>query len=308
MKWFKHMSNSHRDKTLKGVFRKHGLEGEARFWRLIELMAEAFENDDVSFDFELENLRESLRFRSLKDCRSFLDTLTILTDMIVEYSGNDCRITYDKLLDIKDNHSKNLQATTKRQTSNLPLEGEEEREKEEELEKESIVVKDSDTDYTHPLDLDPNKVNLPNGMEVVTDSRIPPGREFYLNSKSFAPKKRCATDVKDHRLKWFMDLFNDHCESHGMVRIKALSESRTKAIDKGIKAIGDDCQTWLKVFKVAGSKGFSKPNGDSWTPEFDYIFTKENYLKFSEADLSKKIINTTNGIDHLRDLAQSNPY
>ena len=122
MKWFKHHSNSHRDKTLRGVFRKYGLEGEARFWRLIELMAERFQNDEVQFDFDLETIRESLRFRSVNDCRPFLDLLTTLSRMKVEYSGNNCRIIYHKILEIKDNHSRNLQVTDKQLTSNLLLE------------------------------------------------------------------------------------------------------------------------------------------------------------------------------------------
>jgi hypothetical protein len=39
MKWFKHHSDASRGETLQKIFNKYGLEGEARFWRLVELLS-----------------------------------------------------------------------------------------------------------------------------------------------------------------------------------------------------------------------------------------------------------------------------
>lgn len=104
------------------IFKKYGLEGEARFWRLVELMAERLDKNETIFHFDLETIRQSLRFRSLTDCRPFLDHLTTFTGMKVNYSGNDCEIEWCKILEIKDNHSRNLQVTDKQLASNLLLE------------------------------------------------------------------------------------------------------------------------------------------------------------------------------------------
>jgi hypothetical protein len=41
--------------------------------------------------------------------------------MIVNHSGNDCLIKYDKITKIKDNHHKNLPAACQELASNLPL-------------------------------------------------------------------------------------------------------------------------------------------------------------------------------------------
>lgn len=121
MKWFKHYSDASRGETLEKIFIKFGLEGEARYWRLVELMAYRFDGSTDSFRFTLETIRQSLRHRSLTDCRLFLDHLTTLSTMKVEYSGNDCLIKYDKIMKIKDNHHKNLLVVSKQLASDLPL-------------------------------------------------------------------------------------------------------------------------------------------------------------------------------------------
>ena len=139
MKWFKHYSNAHRDRTLMAIFKKYGLEGEARFWRLVELMAERLDKNETIFYFDLETIRQSLRFRSLTDCRPFLDHLTTFTEMKVNYSGNDCVIEWRKILEIKDNHSRNLQVTDKQLASNLLLDKKEKRRREEEEEEKAAT-------------------------------------------------------------------------------------------------------------------------------------------------------------------------
>lgn len=121
MKWFKHYSDASKGETLEKIFRKYGLEGEARYWRLVELLAYRYDGNGDSFGFSLETIRQSLRHRSLTDCRLFLDHLTTFSTMKVEYSGNDCLIKYDKIMKIKDNHHKNLPVSSKELASNLPL-------------------------------------------------------------------------------------------------------------------------------------------------------------------------------------------
>lgn len=121
MKWFKHYSDASKGETLEKIFRKYGLEGEARYWRLIELLAYRFDGSTDSFSFSLETIRQSLRHRSLTDCRLFLDHLTTISSLEVNHSDNDCVIKYDKIMKIKDNHHKNLPVDGNKKEKNLPL-------------------------------------------------------------------------------------------------------------------------------------------------------------------------------------------
>lgn len=177
---------------------------------------------------------------------------------------------------------------------------------------EYVVVTDSDTDYTHPLELDPDLVNR-TGKEIkegtlisikqtdtskiqkVVDTIVSSGRMDY------------APEPKGSRFQWMMDLFNDHAKAHQMPKIKVISKERERAIDRGIKAIGSDCETWLKVFSVAGKKGFVKKEGGSWSPDFDYVFRVGNPLKFSEADAEKRTT-ITNLSDKIKEQLENCPY
>ena len=130
MKWFKHYSNATDGETLQNLFRKYGLEGEARYWRLVQLLAKQYDGSTELLYFSLETIRQSLRHRSLTDCRSFLDHLTTISGMVVHYSGNDCQIKYPKLSEIKDNHVKNLQVTGKKLAHRLDIDKDKELDKE----------------------------------------------------------------------------------------------------------------------------------------------------------------------------------
>lgn len=114
MKWFKHYSDASRGDLLSKINREFGLQGEARWWRLIELMAERYPVENDTFTFTSELLRRSMSFRSLIDLESFLDRLQIHSGLIVNRLGNDYELIYSKLSEIKDNHTKNLQATGKK--------------------------------------------------------------------------------------------------------------------------------------------------------------------------------------------------
>jgi hypothetical protein len=66
----------------------------------------------------------------------------------VQISGESCTINYPRLLEIKDNHTKNLQAASKSLPSNFPLEEEEEEEEEEDI--DNTVLLPEDTEVKKP--------------------------------------------------------------------------------------------------------------------------------------------------------------
>lgn len=302
--YFRHSCGARNDDKINDLMASLGRRAkEAYFYyfTLIEFCASSSEDGQTEFTLHEATLRELWRC-NVQGVHEMCDKLT--SSALLSHTKRAGRVVFSI-----PNLPKYKGKYKKEDEKKALIKVKESKEKENKLnEKEEVivVVNDSKTDYTHPLEIDPDKVNQDHISDALNYSVV--GKLTEIQEGLNPPKKKCATNVKDHKFKWFMDLFNDHCESHGMVKIKALSDARTKAIEKGIKAIGEDCETWLKVFKVAGTKGFVGKDGKSWTPEFDYIFTKERYIAFSEADPSKKIITTANDVDHLRDLAQANPY
>ena len=292
------MSNSHRDKTLKGIFRKYGLEGEARFWRLVELMAEAFENDCTSFDFELENLRECLRFRSLKDCRSFLDTLTILTEMKVEYIENDCRIIWSKLLDIKDNHSSNLQVAKKRLPRDLALELELEKERELEEELKNKVV-DTDSEF-----------NLGN-IAVIPDSRIPIDERIFISAKSFTEK---ATEIQEGLSSASKKRVANQKEpwlNHGFDLVKLYEkyprkEGRKDGLTRLIKIVTTEEKYSQVMSAIDNYTHMTAGTETKFIKLFSsFVSNWEDYLVISGNSVTSK---NTSVADHARKLLENNPF
>lgn len=113
MKWCKHMANASEGKTLSTLFREYGLIGEARYWRLVQELTKQHEKGVKNYYLSLETIRRSICVRSATDARHFLDLLATCSGMVVNYNGNDCEIKYDKIAELQDNHTNNLQATCK---------------------------------------------------------------------------------------------------------------------------------------------------------------------------------------------------
>jgi len=131
MKWFKHMTECRNGSTMQKIFAEFGLEGEARFWRFLELCAAQWDGKSYpEITISKVLLREQLRFRCWNDTRKILERLANDSFMsFVEYPKHVV-FKIPKLLEIKDNHTKNLQVAGKSLASLLPLEEEEEEDKE----------------------------------------------------------------------------------------------------------------------------------------------------------------------------------
>lgn len=196
MKWFKHNVDADEGKIVIHVIRKYGLEGEARYWRLVGILAKNFDSCKKGwFVLPLEAIQAKLRQRSVKDCTLFLDYLAQYTPVfgqtkekdfpfIVEYSGNNCRIKYDKIAEIKDNYTKDLQASSKRKASNLLLDKEKEK-------RERIKNKNSSS-----LNSSSSKPNIPAVVVEVTN--------VIRNLKSdLSNLESCLSSASDNTKKVF---------------------------------------------------------------------------------------------------------
>ena len=77
MKWFKHYSDCKNSEHLMALEAKHGLEGYARYWKLLEFLSEKFDGEDVNFKVPTRLLRECMRFKSTMKLRQFADETLI---------------------------------------------------------------------------------------------------------------------------------------------------------------------------------------------------------------------------------------
>lgn len=113
MKWFKHYSNASTSQKLNIIMDKHGLDGYAKYWLLVELLAEKFDGNEPIFLLHYTTIKQRLRAYHNKITRTFLEDLDNVGLMSVKCKDNLYTIYFPKLLEIKDNHTRNLQVKTK---------------------------------------------------------------------------------------------------------------------------------------------------------------------------------------------------
>ena len=120
MKWFKHYVDASRSEKLAALREKTGLEGYARYWLLVEFLAEKFDGNNTEFIVNRKTLGRHLGYYRPTMARHWLDIGHTLGLFQVSLSGQ-CQVNDDlnylivfpKLLEIKDNHTRNLQVTSK---------------------------------------------------------------------------------------------------------------------------------------------------------------------------------------------------
>lgn len=120
MKWFKHYTDASRSEKLAALVEKTGLEGYARYWLLVEFLAEKFDGTKTEFLVNRKTLGRHLGYYRPTMAQHWLDIGHTLGLFQVSLSGH-CQVNDDlnylivfpKLLEIKDNHTKNLQVTSK---------------------------------------------------------------------------------------------------------------------------------------------------------------------------------------------------
>lgn len=113
MKWFKHYTGASRSEKLNALRDKYGLEGYARYWLLVELLAEKFDGTDTTFRIHKRTMSQQLGYYRHTMSEQWLNNGQTLGLYNFHCDGDVYVIVFDKLLEIKDNHTKNLQAKNK---------------------------------------------------------------------------------------------------------------------------------------------------------------------------------------------------
>ena len=113
MKWFKHYTCSSDDEFIAGLEEEFGLEGYARWWKLLEAIAKQMDKTDRCFAEYSWNKWQTFLKAKRKKLETFLEYSENKLKINVEQNENILRISCPKLLQIRDNHTKNLQVADK---------------------------------------------------------------------------------------------------------------------------------------------------------------------------------------------------
>lgn len=134
MKWFKHASDASDDSFIEGLEEKFGWEGYGRWWKLLEIIAREMEKNDLPFAEHTWVKWQSLLKGKRKNIELFLahcvaqnkliisgsfslqtgnklETNSVVADCDRKQTENKLKITCNKLLDLRDNHTKKFPVT-----------------------------------------------------------------------------------------------------------------------------------------------------------------------------------------------------
>ena len=113
MKWFKHMTGASDDEFIVALEDKYGLEGYARWFKLLEACAkDGSPDNDYTLTYPIKKWCEILKIRRPLLTR-YLADIQLLGRIYAVTTTQQLTITICNLSKIKDNHSRNLQAKKK---------------------------------------------------------------------------------------------------------------------------------------------------------------------------------------------------
>lgn len=122
MKWFKHYTDASGDDGINRLEQEFGYEGYGVYWKILEKCAAKWDGkSDPVFVLNKVKTRLELRLKSVKT-EFILGLMSVCKLCELEVTEFDYIIRFPKMAEIKDNHTKNLQASGNLLASNLPLE------------------------------------------------------------------------------------------------------------------------------------------------------------------------------------------
>ena len=139
MKWFKHYSDALDDPFVQGLMDEFGPAGYVAWFGLIEIISkENGQNLTGKLSISPQYLRRKLRITVTKMRRTF-HHCAIMGKLSVNFSEKNWEFDFPKVLELKDNYTKDLQGTSKKPSKQTEAEAE--------TEKENRSVKQKETDY-----------------------------------------------------------------------------------------------------------------------------------------------------------------
>lgn len=115
MKWFKHMADAHDDEKLAMLRDEGGFEAYGFYWFMLEVIAKQMDKTDKCYvEYPIKHWQRITGFYP-KKLQRLLNVLQMFGLCLVNVQPNFIKVECPNLLKIRDNHSKNLQATCKQE-------------------------------------------------------------------------------------------------------------------------------------------------------------------------------------------------
>lgn len=100
IKWLKHYANDYTSESIMKMIDDGGFAAYGRYWFLLTFLARHFDGENTEFTFPMRTIRETFRFRSWNDCRSFAVRLSNVRGMTAECTENVFKIDAPILLEL----------------------------------------------------------------------------------------------------------------------------------------------------------------------------------------------------------------
>ena len=115
MKWFKHFTDAIRSEKLLALKARHGLEGIARYYMILDSVAEKMDKSDrCSLHYPARDWAKILDYYQVKPMLIFLQSCADLRLILFECRDNVVTISVPNLLKCRDNYTKGLEETSKK--------------------------------------------------------------------------------------------------------------------------------------------------------------------------------------------------
>lgn len=112
MKWFRHMSDASDDEFIAGIEDIFGLDGYARWWKLLEIIAKQMDGTNrCHAEYSWEKWQTLLKGKR-KKLETFLEHSRKKRKISLEQNGNVLKISCPKLLTLRDEYSRKSGHTT----------------------------------------------------------------------------------------------------------------------------------------------------------------------------------------------------
>jgi len=113
MKWFKHYSIASDDEFIARLEAEFGLEGYARWWKLLEVIAKQMDGTErCHAEYPVRKWMEFLSCKQEKIIKTFLNFCQNFGKLSTNYEGNILKITCPKLLELRDEHTRKLRSSS----------------------------------------------------------------------------------------------------------------------------------------------------------------------------------------------------
>ena len=133
MKWFKHYANASDDDFIEWLEGEYGLEGYARWWKILETIAKSMDKSGEPCAVHSWNKWQTLLVGKRSKLLTYLLAIQSRGKMKLEYNENVLKITCPKMLKMKDEYSRKSGHAPDKCPDNVAQEAEQETETEKQL-------------------------------------------------------------------------------------------------------------------------------------------------------------------------------